>query len=162
MIAAHCACILLMAVITLWKSSRAFALSLCTCKRSDWLVHKTGSKILTDFGEKQVIIDLDYLSWYNIREQYKALKIFSEMINRQFGHIVTLYLIKVILYYAISLNKVADWIKMLTVILYFCGASAILLFSADVCRQVHTCCKLIFGDTNANVLRFYEYFLFNC
>lgn len=85
---------------------------------------------------KHVVIDVDYKSWWDVKKEYVAVKKIADSINILFGHIMACYMVKAILYYAISLNKVADWIKMTTVVLYFFGASSILMFSADVCRQV--------------------------
>lgn len=129
-----------MAVLTMWDASRGFAanLGLTVCKKNAWVTENEFETNVTVTGVigRHVKINVDELSWYEVKCQYKALKTLSGMINKIFGHILTCHIVKVILYYAISLNNIADWIKMVTVVLYFCGAFAILLFSADTCRNV--------------------------
>lgn len=127
MIAAHCECILLCSVLTLWSGARLFALSLPLSRRGEQTL-LTLKKL--DFQTPQT------LSWDDVRNRYEAVKDLAYGINKAFGHLMTCFLVKVILYYPISLNKIADWIKAMITLMYFLGGFSMLLFSVDTCRHV--------------------------
>ncbi len=84
------------------------------------------------------------LRWKILHQEYSALKYLSNMINNVIGSNITCFLVSSILEYAMSFdeiismgkNSTSHWIRWIVVGFYFLSAVAILLVSADICRQV--------------------------
>lgn len=146
--AAYCDFLLLTSSLTLWTTVRAFSLSLPVVsiqgltfkgiKKSKLSIISAGKRVVP-IEEHEVN---DRQTWRHIYEQYKAVKKMTNLINKTMGTNFTFYLAEVILDYATNIDRTfnkettSDWLKVVVTIVYFSGAMAILLFSADVSEQV--------------------------
>lgn len=84
----------------------------------------------------------DSPNWTIVLERYKAMKELANLINSLLGTSFTLFLVNIILDFAISFDEIfvegtnADWSKFLGVVYYFCNTCGILGLSAGACHQV--------------------------
>lgn len=84
----------------------------------------------------------DSANWATILKQYKAMKELANLINSLFGTSFTLFLVNVILDFAISFDEIfvegtnPDWSKFIGVVFYFFNTCIILGLSAGACHQV--------------------------
>lgn len=124
-----------MSALTLWTAAYSFSLNLFRNGDNDKLsFNLSKSEIIWDeSGEKE---------WIKINKQYKALTRLAYLMNLAIGSNITFFLMEAVLYYGTRLDEVFfkettyDACEVLRFIFFFCNTSAILLFSADVCKQV--------------------------
>lgn len=70
--------------------------------------------------------------WLKIRQEYRALKDFADEINSLFGTLVTLYIFRNLLYYALHLVSFSSLLACIQIFHELLEPVAILLMSADL------------------------------
>lgn len=81
------------------------------------------------------------LTWPEVRNQFGALKSFSNLINQLIGTTYGYFLLESVVCYAVTLDEVfiderLDWGKLIRFVFYFSNAVAAFYVSADICGQV--------------------------
>ncbi len=82
--------------------------------------------------------------WEILYEDYRQLKLLTELVNNVVGSQLTFYLLGTIVYYAITFDQLisgallfeSHWSRVFLLIFNVGGVCGVLLVSADVCRQV--------------------------
>lgn len=76
--------------------------------------------------------------WPEIKQSYFALKNLSKLTNDLVGIRLSVFLIKAILYYAIILDRMSEWIHVIQVAEYVYVSAMFFAISADSAFQVYT------------------------
>lgn len=137
---------LLMSVLTMWTSTKAFALSL----HVDTLGDEDEDD---DVSRNQIVFrqSLTSPALNKIWRQYMALKDLSYMINQTIGSFSTCFLMEAVVYHAVYLDSVfmhndddggTWWSQLLSLTFYFVHDSAVMLFAGDICYQVRNLVKI--------------------
>lgn len=131
MLGAYCDLLLLGGVLLFWMLAKAFSQKLQDYDNLRKSLEEGSNNLI--FRKRK---------WWTVKSELRALGEIGDVINRQFGTIVTLFLLGYILSYAIIFNDVFDhrkdtfWNGFFNSVFYFGQSCGILIIAADVSRQV--------------------------